>query len=180
MMMSRICEREPEMLEAAARGQARGQARDDHQTRSTNDGDAVVTHLASCASCRDAVAAVAWMCEMADTSVDAPHPLPDPGVIWWKAQLLRRWESERRAVAPIERMHWVEIAAGVASLGVFLAWQWSGLIGVLARLSPANLAAITSSSSTATAPSMLVLVAGVTVALGATIFVSLHRRITGN
>jgi len=174
--MSRICNREPEMLEAAARGQAR----DDHQTRSTNDDGAVATHLASCASCRDAVAAVAWIRDMADTSVDAPYPLPDPGVIWWKAQLLRRWESERRAVAPIERMHWVEIAAGVASLSVFLAWQWSGLVGVLARLSPANLAAITSSSSAAATPSMLTLVAGVTVALGATIFVSLHRMLTND
>ena len=58
----------------------------------------------------------AWMREMADTSVDAPHALPDPAVVWWKGQLLRRWESERRAVAPIERMHWIELVTGIASL----------------------------------------------------------------
>lgn len=129
---------------------------------------------------RDALEAAtgAWMREMADTSIDAPRQLPDPAVVWWKAQLLRRWESERRAVAPIERMHWVELAAGVASLGVFLVWQWSGLVNLLARLSPAKLAALSSSSASAAGPSMLILVVGVTVALGATIFASLHRMIT--
>jgi hypothetical protein len=120
----------------------------------------------------------AWMREMADTSIDAPHQLPDPAVVWWKAQLLRRWEAERRAVAPIERMHWVELAAGVASLGVFLVWQWSGLVSILARLSPAKLAALSSSSASAAGPSILILVVGATVALGGTIFASLHRMIT--
>lgn len=164
-MFGRICEREPEMLQAAARGEA-----------ATSPG--VTTHLASCASCRDAVATVAWMREMADTSADAPHPLPDAGAIWWKAQLLRRWESERRAVAPIERMHWVEISAGVVSLGVFLVWQWSGLVNLLARLNPASLATISSSSAAAASPTVLMFVVGLTLALGATIFVSLHRMIT--
>ena len=163
-MFGRICEREPEMLNAAARATARSEA--------------AATHLASCASCREAVASVAWLREMADTSIDAPHQLPDPAVVWWKAQLLRRWEAERRAVAPIERMHWVELAAGAASLGVFLLWQWSGLVNLLARLNPAKLAALSSSSASAAGPSIVVFVVGATVALGATIFASLHRMIT--
>ena len=108
-----------------------------------------------------------------------PHPLPDPAVIWWKAQLLRRWESERRAVAPIERMHWVELAAGVASLGVFLVWQWSGLVNLLSRLSPSNLARRRPPRRRRPPPrpATLVFVVGVTLALGATIFVSLHRML---
>jgi len=121
----------------------------------------------------------AWMRDLADTSVDAPHPLPDPAVVWWKAQLLRRWESERRAVAPIDRMHGVEIAAGVASLGVFLVWQWSGLVNLLSRLSPSALATLSSSAPAASAaPSTLIFVVGVTLALGATVFASLHRMLT--
>jgi hypothetical protein len=121
----------------------------------------------------------AWMREMADTSVDAPHALPDPAVVWWKGQLLRRWESERRAVAPIERMHWIELVTGIASLGVFLVWQWSGLVNLVSRLSPSNLAAISVSSSAAaaTSPTALILVVGVTVALGATLFAGLHRML---
>jgi len=163
-MLGRICEREPEMVEAAAHGGERG--------------GGAAAHLASCASCRDAVAAVAWMREMAGAPHGAPQPLPDPAVIWWKAQLLRRWESERRAVAPMERMHWIEITAGVVSLGVFLVWQWSGLVNLLARLNPVKLAAQSAASSTAADSSMLVFAVGVTVALGATIFASLHRMLT--
>jgi predicted anti-sigma-YlaC factor YlaD len=162
-MFGRMCEREPEMLDAAARG-------------GTPAGPAAA-HLASCASCRDAVAAAAWMRDLAGAPHDASRPLPDPAVIWWKAQLMRRWESERRAVAPMERMHWIELAAGIASLGVFLVWQWSGLVNLLAWLNPARLAAI-SSSANAAGPSMLLLGLGATVALGATIFASLHRMIT--
>jgi predicted anti-sigma-YlaC factor YlaD len=158
-----MCEHEPDTLAAAARGEeGTGTAK---------------AHLASCASCREAVAAVAWMRQMADASGET-HPLPDPAVIWWKAQLLRRWESERRATAPLERMHWVEVAAGVASLGVFLVWQWSGLVTLAARLSPASLAAISSSASTVANPLVVMLILGGTVALGGTIFASLHRKIT--
>ena len=124
----------------------------------------------------------AWMRELSDTSVDAPHPLPDPGVVWWKAQLLRRWESERRAVAPIDRMHWVELAAGVASLGVFLVWQWSGLVNLLARLNASALTMLASQPSSAAsasaAPTTLIFVIAVSLALGATIFASLHRMLT--
>jgi predicted anti-sigma-YlaC factor YlaD len=162
-MVGRICEHEPDMLAAAARGEDRA--------------GAAAAHLASCASCREAVAAVAWMRQMADASGE-PHPLPDPAVIWWKAQLLRRWESERRAVAPIERMHWIEVAAGVASFGVFLVWQWSGLVNLAAGLSPARLAALSSSSTASTSPLVLMLILGGTIALGGTIFASLHRKIT--
>ena len=50
-------------------------------------------------------------------------------------------------MAPIERMHWVELVTGVASLGVFLVWQWPGLVNLLSRLNPANLAAVSASSS---------------------------------
>jgi predicted anti-sigma-YlaC factor YlaD len=161
-MLRRICDHEPDMLGAAA---ARRE-----------DAAAVRAHLASCPSCREAVATVCWMRRMADASGET-RALPDPGVIWWKAQLLRRWESERRAVAPLEHMHVVELVAGLASLGVFVAWQWSGLVNVLARLSPANLAAMSAASASGTSPLVFVLVLGATLAVGGMIFASLHRRL---
>jgi FlaG/FlaF family flagellin (archaellin) len=53
-------------------------------------------------------------------------------------------------------------------------------VNLLSRLSPSNLAAISASSSeaAATSPTALILAVGITVALGATIFASLHRMIT--
>lgn len=120
----------------------------------------------------------AWMRELADTSVDAPHPLPDPSVIWWKAQLLRRWESERRAVAPIDRMHTIELAAGVIGGAAVLIWQWPTLAAVFARLSPSNLAALPASAGGGSASTMLLFALGVCVALGVTAFAGLHKALT--
>lgn len=42
---------------------------------------------------------------------------PDAMQLWWKAQLLRRWDAERRAVAPFEVMQPFEIAAGLGAAG---------------------------------------------------------------
>ena len=66
----------------------------------------------------------AAMRALADTPIDGA-PLLDPSFIWWKAQLLRRHEAEREAIAPIEvgdRLH-----IGGAILGAFAlaAGAWS-------------------------------------------------------
>jgi hypothetical protein len=45
---------------------------------------------------------------------------PDPMQLWWKAQLLRRWDAERRAQAPLDLMAPIEIAAGLAVAGILL------------------------------------------------------------
>ena len=45
---------------------------------------------------------------------------PDAVHLWWKAQLLRRWDAERRAVAPLDVMEPFEIAAGVGAAGFLL------------------------------------------------------------
>ena len=52
-------------------------------------------------------------------------PLPSDAVpvvsqLWWKAQLLRQWDAERRVAAPLDFMQPVEIAAGVACAAFLL------------------------------------------------------------
>ena len=89
---------------------------------------------------------------------DATHQLPDPAVIWWKAQLLRRWQAERAAAAPIERMRWIELASGLASLVAFLVWQWQGLVGLVANAIPAGIAAA-SAAPQSVSPMGVVLIA---------------------
>jgi hypothetical protein len=57
----------------------------------------------------------------------ANRPMPDPSFIWWKAQLLRRFEAEREATAPLEigdRMH---IGAAVLGAIALLAGAWDQL-----------------------------------------------------
>jgi predicted anti-sigma-YlaC factor YlaD len=90
-------------------------------------------HLAGCASCREAADAVAWMQRLAATGHER-RELPPAATIWWKAQLVRRWESERRASRPIERMQRAEVALGLVSLAALVAWAWPALPAWLARL----------------------------------------------
>jgi hypothetical protein len=53
-------------------------------------------------------------------SLPAPAALPDPSVIWWKAQLVRRWEAQRRAQLPLDVMQPIEIVGGMAVAAVLL------------------------------------------------------------
>ena len=163
-MLDRICDKQSSLLEAAAAG---------HETDL-----AVVDHLAGCPTCREAVEAVCFMRRMAETATEA-HPLPNPDVIWWKAQLLRRWEADRRAAAPIERMRKAELFAGLASLVGFVVWQWSGLTKMLSRLSPTSLISWSAQTATSSAPgdqSSLVFLFG-SLFLGAMILASVHRML---
>jgi predicted anti-sigma-YlaC factor YlaD len=162
-MTHRVCTREPDFLTAAADGRQLSAE--------------LEAHLVSCPSCREQVEAVAFVRGLADTS-DAPHPLPDPAVIWWKAQLLRRWQAERAVEAPIERMRWIELAAGLASLTVFLVWQWQGLVNLVMRAIPAGFAAA-SASPEPISPMALALMTLGAASLGGLVLAALHRRLGG-
>ena len=135
----------------------------------------VAAHLAACPSCREQADAISWMGQLAEAPQPS-HPLPDLGVIWWKAQLLRRWQAERVASAPIERMHWVELVAGFATLAVFLVWQWRGLSTLVARAIPAGLSAL-STAAPPSNPLVLMLILCGTATVGAMVLAGLHRML---
>jgi hypothetical protein len=65
----------------------------------------------------------AWMQEFATIPIDA-NSLLDARDLWLKAQLLKRWDAQRQAIAPIERAEPVHIFIGVAGALVLLAWLW--------------------------------------------------------
>lgn len=74
---------------------------------------------------QDDAQVTAAMRELAGTPIDAP-PLPDPSFIWWKAQLLRRHEAEREALAPLDvgdRMHIGGAVLGAVALALG-AWNY--------------------------------------------------------
>ncbi len=79
----------------------------------------------------DEAQVAAAMRELADTPVDGA-PLPDPSFIWWKAQLLRRHEAERDAIAPIavgDRMHIGGAILGAVALALG-AWNYVPTLAV--------------------------------------------------
>lgn len=68
----------------------------------------------------------AWMHHLAVQPLDGP-PAIDPTVLWWKAQLLRRWDAERQATAPIEVGERVQIGLGILGTVAAIAWLWPKL-----------------------------------------------------
>ena len=73
---------------------------------------------------RDAELVAAWMKELAAQPVAASQ-LPGPTQIWWKAQLLRQWDEQRTALAPLEAGERVQVATGLGGAAILLVWLWS-------------------------------------------------------
>lgn len=65
----------------------------------------------------------AWMRELAAVSLDAA-PLPDPHQLWWKAELLKRWDTQRRTAASIDRAERIQIGIGLAGALLLLLSLW--------------------------------------------------------
>jgi hypothetical protein len=69
----------------------------------------------------DERAVAAFMSRVA--SLPATSGVQDPARLWWRAQLLKKWEAERRAQRPLDVMHPIEIAGGLAAAGLMLYWS---------------------------------------------------------
>jgi hypothetical protein len=95
--------------------------------------ESLEAHLHECANCRGVQEAAGWMQALGPaTAREAQEGLPDPGILWLRAQL-----SERQAGA--ERAHkflqWMEIAcvtAACAGLCIWLLWSWNEIGGGIA------------------------------------------------
>ena len=57
-----------------------------------------------------------------DTSLPAGH-----GAIWWKAQLLRRWDEQRQAVRPLAVMEPIQLVAGLTAAALVFLWALPSL-----------------------------------------------------
>lgn len=107
-------------------------------------------HLARCEACRQTSDVTAWMIRFADLPVESVR-LPDPGIVWWKAQLVQRWDAQRRATEPIERGQQFQVGVGVAGCVVLFVWLWPHLQSWGARLATPDVSALASA-----APNVLV------------------------
>jgi hypothetical protein len=66
---------------------------------------------------------------------EQPRPL-DTGVLWIKAQLLRRWDAERKVQAPLELLEPLQLVAGFAAAALLLFWSLPSLLRLLTPLTP--------------------------------------------
>ena len=60
--------------------------------------------------------------------------LPEAQLLWWKAELVRRWDEERRALAPIERAEPINVSIGVIGALVLMLTLWQAAPGPTATL----------------------------------------------
>jgi hypothetical protein len=63
----------------------------------------------------------------------APH-LPDPAVLWLKAQILKRWDAEQKAQAPLDLMEPVQVAVALVAAMFLFGLSLPSLMRVLALL----------------------------------------------
>lgn len=73
-------------------------------------------------------AIAAFMSRLAHTPLGTEPLLPGADVLWWKAQLLRRWEAERKVQAPLDLMEPFQIAAALAAVAAIVAWALPSVV----------------------------------------------------
>lgn len=64
-----------------------------------------------------------WMRELASLPLHG-KPLADARLLWFKAELLKRWDAQRQAAEPIERAEPVGVGIGLAGVVFLLGWLW--------------------------------------------------------
>jgi len=74
-----------------------------------------------------------YMARLADGSIPVAPRLPSAEAIWVKAELLRRLDARNAALAPLDTMEHVQIAAGLAAAVVVLVRVFPSLLDVLGR-----------------------------------------------
>jgi hypothetical protein len=100
--------------------------------------EALRGHVSECADCAAAAAAAPWMTSFARMS-DREHRLPDPSIVWLKAQLLQGVADVARISRPItiaQLMAYFAVAAGWAGL---LTWKWHAVQTWLHSFTPTGL-----------------------------------------
>jgi hypothetical protein len=74
-----------------------------------------------------------FMATLARTPVSQPRLL-EPDIVWLKAQLLRRWDAERKVRAPLELLEPLQLIAGFAAAALLLSWALPSLLRLLVPL----------------------------------------------
>jgi hypothetical protein len=78
---------------------------------------------------RETVAVTAWMKELASLPV-SEDPMPDATYLWWKGELLRRWDAQQKATELIEVGEQVQVGLSLLAAAGLLVWLWRTLPGI--------------------------------------------------
>lgn len=74
-----------------------------------------------------------YMSGLAGATIPVAPRVPSARAVWMKAELLRRWDARNTALAPVNTMEHVQIAAGLVAAVVLLVRSFPSLLDVLGR-----------------------------------------------
>jgi len=139
--------------------------------RKGNWSDELRAHAQSCPDCAAAAAVAPWMAGFA-AMPDREHMLPDPSVVWLKAQLLRDIATADRATRPMTSLQMSAYLIVAAAWAAVLTWKWNVIERWLHRLTPGQFVL---GASTDAASSISVTFLGALIVLSSlTIMLALH------
>ena len=138
-----------------------------------NWSDELRAHAASCPDCAAAAAVSPWMARFAELP-DREHLLPDPSVVWLKAQLLRDIANADRATRPMTNLQMGAYLIVAACWAGVLTWKWDSISHWLHRLTPGQVVLGTSIDVAGSTSFSIMFVFAIVVLLSLTIMVALH------
>jgi len=97
--------------------------------------DSLRAHVTRCADCEAAMVVAPHMKELAAADM-REHSLPDPQVLWLKAQLLRNLVGVERASRPLRFVQAISYVVVAAAWTAVLAWKWVAIQALLHSFSP--------------------------------------------
>ena len=109
--------------------------------------DALREHVASCADCAAAAAAAPFMTRFARID-ERQSKLPDPSVVWLKAQLLSGNAMADRAARPLNVLQIIAYVAVAGGWAAVLTWKWADLQRWLLGFTPSQIAQSMSQNAT--------------------------------
>jgi hypothetical protein len=140
--------------------------------RKGNWSDELRAHAQSCPDCAAAASVSPWIASFA-AMPDREHILPDPSVVWLKAQLLRDMAVADRATRPMNSIQMSAYLIVAACWAAVLTWKWDVIERWLHRLTPGRF--VLGASTDAAASSISVTFLGALIVLSSvTIMVALH------
>ncbi len=100
--------------------------------------EALREHVKTCPDCAAAAAAAPFMSRFAGLD-ERQHKLPDPSVVWLKAQLLRGTIIAERAARPLNALQMIAYAVVAGGWAAVLTWKWNDLQRWLLGFTPTQI-----------------------------------------
>jgi hypothetical protein len=147
--------------------------RHERDVRKGKMSDELRAHAASCPDCAAAALVAPWMLRFA-AMPDREHILPDPQVVWLKAQLLRNTAAADRAMRPMTSLQIGAYLFVAACWAGVLTWKWDAIQNWIHRLSPGQFVLGASANASAAASISLTFMISMVLLASLTIMLALH------